>query len=233
MNEDVNIAVAAAMSMPPLPAELTDALSTVAGLPKRERTRRQLLGAAIAVMARHGVANTTIQQIADNAGMTVGTVYNHFPNREAIVEALALWVGRTLCQRIADSYAHIPSGAERMAIGNRRYLWLAQQSPQWALMLLDVVAVSPALIRQISADALADLRLGIEQESFTVASEAAAMDLISGTITQAMRSIAHGLTPPEHDVAVATTVLRALGVPSREARAIARRPLPPFQPPKA
>ncbi len=226
-----NIAAGMALSMPPLPAELHDTLTVSATpLPKRERTRRQLLAAAIQVISTRGIGAATIQEIAGVAGMTPATVYNHFESRSQIIEAIALWVGQTLCQRISDSYAHIAAGAERMAIGNRRYLWLAQQSPQWALVLLDVVSASPALIRQISSDALADLRLGVKQGSFRIASEAAAMDMISGTITQAMRSVAHGLTPAGHDRAVAATVLCGLGMEIGEAREVASRPLPEFRP---
>ncbi len=219
------------LSMPSLPAELQDSLAASATpLPKRERTRRQLIAAAIQVMSARGIGATTIQEIASVAGMTPATVYNHFESRGQIIEAIALWVGQTLCQRISDSYAHIASGAQRMAIGNRRYLWLAEQSPQWALVLMDVVSASPTLIRQISSDALEDLRLGVKQGSFKVASEAAAMDMIGGTISQAMRSVAHRLTPAGHDCAVATTVLCGLGMRWEEAREIASRPLPDFKP---
>ena len=74
----------------------------------------------------------------------------------------------------------------------------------------------------------ADLRLGLKQKRFRVTSEAAAMDLISGTVGQAMRSVALGLAPARHDVAVAATVLRGLGMAADEALAVARRPLPEF-----
>jgi hypothetical protein len=120
-----------------------------------------------------------------------------------------------------------------MSIGNRRYIWLAEQSPHWALLLLDVSAAAPELVRQVQAYALADLRLGVRQKSFRIASEAAAMDLISGTVTQAMRSVASGLAPSGHGSAVAATVLRGLGVPFEAAAEIARRPLPQFAAPES
>ena len=54
------------------------------------------------------------------------------------------------------------------------------------------------------------------------------MDLISGTFTRAMRSVVLGLAPARHDVAVAATVLRGLGMAADEAVQVARRPLPEF-----
>lgn len=216
--------------MAPLPAVLGDPLAEATRLPKRERTRRQLVAAAIRVLSARGVAGSTIQEIAATAEMTAGTVYNHFRTRDDVVQAVALWIGQTLCRRISQSYLRIREGAERMAIGNRRYIWLAAQSPAWAMLILDVGAAAPELIGQISADARADLRLGLRQKSFRIASEAAAMDLISGTVSQAMRSVAAGKVPARHDSAVAATVLRGLGVPFDDAWEIARRPLPELPP---
>ena len=75
---------------------------------------------------------------------------------------------------------------------------------------------------------LADLRMGIRQKAFKPVSERAAIDLVNGTVTQAMRSIAHGLAPAGHASAVAATVLRGLGMPPDAALAVAKRPLPPM-----
>lgn len=217
--------------MPPLPHALAEALAAVpAGLPKRERTRRQLMESAVQVFSARGVAQTAVQEIAAVAGVANGTVYNHFETKEDVVHAVAVWLAQTLCQRISDSYEHIREGAERMAIGNRRYVWLAEQSPAWALLLLDVAAAAPELLQQEQQYALADLRLGIRQKSFRITSEAAAMDLINGTVMQAMRSTAHGLAPAGHGSAVAATVLRGLGMAHDEALAVAKRPLPEFAP---
>lgn len=217
--------------MPPLPAVLAQAMDAQpAGLPKRDRTRRQLLEAALRVISARGVAGTTVQEIAAVAGMANGTVYNHFTTKEEVVRAVALWLAETLCRRISDSVQRAPEGAERMAVGNRRYLWLAEQSPAWALLLLDVAAAEPITFAEVQAFVVADLKLGIKQKAFRIASEAAALDLIGGTITQAMRSVAFGVAPPGHGVAVTASVLRGLGMPYEEALAVAKRPLPEFPP---
>lgn len=217
--------------MPPLPSVLAQAMEAQpAGLPKRDRTRRQLLEAALRVMSSRGVAGTTVQEIAAVAAVANGTVYNHFATREDVVRGVAQWLAGTLCRRISDSVQRAPEGAERMAVGNRRYLWLAEQSPAWALLVLDVAAAEPSMLSEVHAFVLADLRLGIKQKAFRVASEAAALDLISGTISQAMRSVALGLAPANHGVAVAASVLRGLGMSYDDALAVAKRPLPEFPP---
>jgi AcrR family transcriptional regulator len=197
-------------------------------VPKRERTRRQLLAAAVQVFSHRGIHEGTIQEIAERADMAPTTVYNHFGSREAVVHAVAGWLAETLCQAIAVSYDHISQGAERMSIGNRRYIWLAEQSPAWALLLLNVMDASPQQMLRILQYPLADLRLGVRQEAFRIASEQAAMDLIGGTVSQAMRSVALGSRMPGHGTAIATTVLRGLGMPFQKAAQVAGRPLPGF-----
>jgi AcrR family transcriptional regulator len=215
--------------MTEMPPELAGRmLSEAGGLPKRERTRRQLLAAAVGVFNSRGIRDATIQEIAAVAGMASATVYNHFSTRDEVVQAVAAWLADTLCRTIASTFDPIAEGAERMAIGNRRYIWLAEQSPAWALLLLDVLDAAPQEAARIMEYPRTDLRLGIKQKAFRVASEQAAMDLIGGTVAQAMRSVALGLAPAGHGVAVATTVLRGLGMPFEEAAKVAGRPLPAF-----
>lgn len=218
-------------SIPPLPAPLAEALAAgSSGLPKRDRTRRQLLESATRVITARGLAATTIQEIAQEAGMTPGTVYNHFNTREEILLALAYWVADTLCARIADSQAGIPEGAERMSIGMRRYIWLAEQSPAWATIMLEVALAAPPLLEEITTYAREDLRLGVKQKSFRVPSEDAAIDMIGGAVNNAMRRIIMGAASASHGTALATMVLRGLGMPAEDAAAVARRPLPDFPP---
>lgn len=223
-----------ATSMQPLPIALSAGLHTLpSGLPKRERTRAQLVDAALRVFSVRGVAAGTIQEIADVAGMTTGTIYNHFKTKEEVLSEVAVRLATTLCSRIADSQEGVKEGAERMAIGGRRYVWLAEVAPQWALLMLDVAAAAPQLLVHIRKFALADLRLGVKQKAFRIASEEVAIDLINGAGTNAMRSVALGLAPPSHGADMAACVLRGLGVPYDKAQEIAHRPLPDFPPPGA
>src|SRR5262245_24112329 len=107
-----------------------------ARLPKRERTRHRLMRAALAVLATRGVAAATAQEVAAAAEVANGTFYNYFSTREALFEALSVWLADSLCRHISASYAHIEDGAERMAIGNRRYVLFAHDSRDWTGLIL-------------------------------------------------------------------------------------------------
>lgn len=195
---------------------------------KRERTRRQLLRAAIAVLHERGVAGFAVQHVAAAAGVANGTFYNYFSTREALLEALAAWFVESYCRHIDASYAHVEDGAERMAIGGRRYVLFAAERPEWAGLMLGLMDGGAPLLERIAPFALRDLRLGVRQKRFHIVSERAAMDLIAGTGLQAMRSVLAGAAGRPHASAAATMVLRGLGMDHGEAAEVARRPLPPL-----
>src|SRR5574342_1425818 len=55
---------------------------------RRERTRRQLLAAATRILAAKGLHDTKISDIAAAADVGVGTFYLHFPDKEALFDAV-------------------------------------------------------------------------------------------------------------------------------------------------
>lgn len=64
---------------------------------RRERKRRQMLdqiaGMAFELFERDGYQNVTMEQIATAADVAKGTLYNHFPVKEAV---LAHWIEKEL-----------------------------------------------------------------------------------------------------------------------------------------
>jgi AcrR family transcriptional regulator len=59
--------------------------------PKRADARRnydRLLAAAAAVFAEHGADDASLEEIARRAGVGIGTLYRHFPARQALLEAV-------------------------------------------------------------------------------------------------------------------------------------------------
>ena len=66
-------------------------LAGQAGSPKRADARRnydRLLAAAKAAFAEHGADDVSLEEIARRAGVGIGTLYRHFPARQALLEAV-------------------------------------------------------------------------------------------------------------------------------------------------
>jgi len=61
-----------------------------AALSKGERTRQVIMEASYDLFIEHGYAATSMRQIAKRAGLALGGIYNHFPNKEAIFSELIL-----------------------------------------------------------------------------------------------------------------------------------------------
>jgi AcrR family transcriptional regulator len=76
-----------------MPESSTDSVRSRPKGDKRERTRAKLLEAARALIREKGHEHTTLDDIAERAGMTTGAIYGNFKNRDDLFIALgqAYW----------------------------------------------------------------------------------------------------------------------------------------------
>jgi AcrR family transcriptional regulator len=72
-----------------------------------ERNRLRLIEAARAAFAS-GTETVTLDQVARDAGVGIGTLYRHFPTREALVEALYQKELAELCAGAGELLAALP-----------------------------------------------------------------------------------------------------------------------------
>jgi AcrR family transcriptional regulator len=56
------------------------------GYKKSEESRRSVLDAAIRVLAKKGISGTSVQDVADAAGMSKGAVHYHFESKDELLE---------------------------------------------------------------------------------------------------------------------------------------------------
>lgn len=74
----------------------------------RHETAQEILVSAEQVFVEQGAAGASMAQIAERAGVAVGTLYNRFQDREALLQAL-------LAQRRAELLAKIDAAAHGLA----------------------------------------------------------------------------------------------------------------------
>ena len=67
-----------------------------------EETRRRIVEATFALHMEQGIAETTMKQIAERAGVSIGTVYHHFPTYPDAIAA---------CGAFTAEHVPIPSEA--------------------------------------------------------------------------------------------------------------------------
>src|SRR4051812_3478966 len=80
-------------------------------VPKQDRsraTRQRLLEAAVACLAEHGWAGSTVTVVAERAGVSRGAAQHHFPTREDLFTAAVEYVAE---ERSTALRALFPRGA--------------------------------------------------------------------------------------------------------------------------
>jgi AcrR family transcriptional regulator len=107
---------------------------------KREANRLRILAAARTVFGARGYHAATIEDIADEAGLSNGAIYYNFDNKEELFLAL-------LDERVDERLAHLrtslggPAGAADALPAEARDVTRSfKESREWRLLLLEFVA---------------------------------------------------------------------------------------------
>src|SRR5438045_3562156 len=82
--------------------------TNIRAVPQRstsEETRRQILDTALTLFRKDGFEETTIRDIADAAGLSLGAAYYYFKSKEALVGAYYEFVQQEHQARAREVYA--------------------------------------------------------------------------------------------------------------------------------
>jgi len=66
-----------------------------------------LLDATAAMLAERGLDHTTTNHIAKKAGVSIGSLYQYFPDKEALIEALLERMGREASRRFREQATRV------------------------------------------------------------------------------------------------------------------------------
>jgi AcrR family transcriptional regulator len=89
-------------------------------LPAQQR-RTQLLSVAVEVFAERGFHATSMDEVAEAAGVTKPVLYQHFPSKRALYTELLDEVDTQLVNRLVEATAGAASGRERVQEGFAAY----------------------------------------------------------------------------------------------------------------
>ncbi len=186
---------------------------------RQTQTRTAILDALAEVMVESSSAGFSIQQVADRAGVTHRTVYNHFPTREALNDAFAVHVEEELATAfeggvppdaavtVATLAAVVP---DAYASFETRSLYVH------AYVMLMIASGAPAQITRERTDRIARV---LEQELDPLTAEtarlsAAALRMFFSTTAWHLMTRHLGLSTDEASRTATwatTTLLRAIG----------------------
>jgi AcrR family transcriptional regulator len=80
-----------------------------------DETRRRIVEATARLHAERGIAETSMKDIARAAGVSVGTVYHHFPTYPDAIDACGAWTAEHVPAPTEAIFAGAGTRAERVA----------------------------------------------------------------------------------------------------------------------
>lgn len=102
----------------------------------RPDRRRQILDAALACFTELGLEATTIDMIRARSGASVGSLYHHFRNKEAVASALFVEAMRDHWDRLMAGLEALQKGHASVENGIRvivqTYATWVEEHPDWA-----------------------------------------------------------------------------------------------------
>jgi AcrR family transcriptional regulator len=107
----------------------------------QRRTRERLLGAAGTVFARRGYHRATVEEIASEAGFTIGALYSNFGGKEDLFLALA---DRQVEERVTQvgEIAEAAEGEEPGKDAAERLRSFLEADPEWPLLFYEFWSLS-------------------------------------------------------------------------------------------
>jgi AcrR family transcriptional regulator len=129
------------------------------------KTRQRILDAAAQVFAEHGYVAGTTNRIAEQAGLSIGSLYQYFPNKDAVLRALMdahVDAGaRLLIERLSDGLPERLDDALRTFV--RATIDNHRDNPRLHRVLFEEAPRAPAFLtrlhelEQVTVDAAAQL----------------------------------------------------------------------------
>lgn len=104
----------------------------------REEKRREIVEAALVLFAQKGVTRTTIQEIADAAGIGKGTVYEYFKSKDDILAVSFDYIKEESDALITEKLQDVTNPVEKLKFTVDGFLSLFQTLPEntWEILLV-------------------------------------------------------------------------------------------------
>jgi AcrR family transcriptional regulator len=101
----------------------------------RAMMREDILGAARTILKDQGYAELSMRALARAAGITAPTIYDYFPGKEAVLDALFAEGAEMLASEMRQAAAAVEPGADRLQAIGSAYRRFAIDNPDLYLLL--------------------------------------------------------------------------------------------------
>lgn len=103
---------------------------------EKEQRRQAILDAAEAMFFSQGIAATSMDQIADAAELSKGTLYLYFSNKEDMIAGICERALLSLKSRFEQAVTDVPTGAQQLEAVGRAYFAFAEEEKHYFDMMM-------------------------------------------------------------------------------------------------
>ncbi len=107
--------------------------------PTQDEILDGIIDAAAATFARHGIARTSVQQIADAVGYSKTGLLHHFPSKQALIDSVLARMESLAASIATDELLAMPSGPVRDLAAIRATLSVTLANPGMAALLSSTI----------------------------------------------------------------------------------------------
>lgn len=108
---------------------------------QREATVRKLVDLGRSMFAQYGYAETSMEELVAQAGVTRGALYHHFGSKDGLFTAVLADVQRGIADRIEQASARQPDSWGQLVAGCREFLEASVDPQVQRIVLIDAPSV--------------------------------------------------------------------------------------------
>ena len=132
--------------------------------PRAARTRAALIAAGFDLLVERSIDAIPIDDLVARAGVAKGSFFNHFTDKQAFAEAIAIEVRLELEDQVARANAGLTDPVARIAGGMRVGAEFARRDPKRATVLLRSHGTSTARAHPLNRGLLEDIEAASYQD---------------------------------------------------------------------
>lgn len=126
------------------------------------------MDAALTVFAEKGLKSATIDDVAERAELSKGTIYLYFKSKEHLYFAIDMRAGEMLRERFEKAAAQVTTGLEKVQAIGRAYYKFCFDFPNYFTAMLYVGSMDPETFKALATEMIPGGVEGYKETSLSV-----------------------------------------------------------------
>jgi AcrR family transcriptional regulator len=196
------------------------------GRQRRAKTRAKVIAAAFELFGEEDGLYARIEDVAQRAGITRATFYDHFSGMAELREAVTYEVTHDFLTSVTYTVSLLSDPRERIAAAIRFYLHRVRDVPGWGWSMINLSANGIIFGAETYRQAELTVVDAMAARQLTIKDSAVGRDSILGTTIAAISTMLREEKITDYPEQVVSVILIGLGVNPQQAAEISNRALP-------